>query len=82
MALSARPIPIPSRDTQLPPPAVIEVRADREKRDMGAAASLFVAPAPSHPPGQITVGAVAASPLAPPREPPRRACEHTNNRAG
>ena len=54
MALSTRPMPIPSRDTQLPPPAVVregaEARGHREKRNLGAAALLFVTPAPHLPP--------------------------------
>ena len=54
MALSARPMSIPSRDAQLPPPAVregAETRGDREKKHhLGAVAPLFVVPAPSHHP--------------------------------
>ena len=75
-------MPIPSRDAQLPPPAVVregaEARGHREKTRLGRRGSpLYSTSAPPAIPGQTAVGAVAASPLAPPREPPRRACEHT-----
>ena len=57
MALSARPMSIPSRDTQLPPHAAregAEARGDREKKcDLGAVAPLFVVSTFSHHPGSV-----------------------------
>ena len=53
MALSTRPMPIPSRDTQLPPPAVVregaEARGHREKTRLGRRGSPSIAPAPHQP---------------------------------